>query len=77
VGRIVSLPEYRAQRGGTYRFEFIVDSWLTNDGAAPPEPIGATKLRLSFSPLKTSVTESQQTRIPAYGQCWEFHVRLK
>lgn len=80
VGRIVSLPDYSPHRGGTYRFDFVADSWPSqsaSDGGENHAAVFSKKLRLSYSPSRDSDVEGRGVALPAYGQQWEFLVRLK
>ena len=78
VGRIVSTPDFTPERGGSYRFEFVPESWpalcrLEKNSATD---LRTRKLRLSFSPVR--IKHAQNINVaPAYGQRWAFSVRLK
>lgn len=74
IGRIVSLPDFSAHRGGTYRFEFVPESWPAQKPAV--HDLAAKRLRLSFTPARVTTNQSEAL-LPAQGQRWAFLLRLK
>lgn len=61
VGRIVSVPQYRPQRGGSYRYEIVVERWLD------PCCDATRRLRITH----------QSAEAPEVGQRWQYELRLR